>query len=64
MSDKPPWPATVARKVAEELVAELARRCERIQVAGAHRRTPFVSIRCLCDSDPIMIDERPIAGQT
>ena len=37
MSDKPCWPATIARKVADEVAAELAPRCKRIEVAGSLR---------------------------
>jgi DNA polymerase (family 10) len=37
LSDKPCWPATIARKVADEVAAELAPRCERIEVAGSLR---------------------------
>jgi DNA polymerase (family X) len=32
------WPAATARKTAEELVAGLAPRCERIEIAGSLRR--------------------------
>jgi DNA polymerase/3'-5' exonuclease PolX len=32
------WPAAIARKAAEELAAELAPRCERIEIAGSLRR--------------------------
>src|SRR5215471_6986088 len=38
MSEKRHWPAALARKVAEQLVAELAPRCERIEIAGSLRR--------------------------
>jgi DNA polymerase/3'-5' exonuclease PolX len=38
MSNKQRWPATSAHKVADELVAELAPRCERIDIAGSLRR--------------------------
>src|SRR5262245_7828033 len=38
MSDKPRWPAASARKVADQLAAELAPRCEHIKVAGSLRR--------------------------
>jgi DNA polymerase/3'-5' exonuclease PolX len=38
MSDKQRWPAAIARKVAEELIAELMPCCEQICVAGSLRR--------------------------
>jgi DNA polymerase/3'-5' exonuclease PolX len=38
MSDKQRWPAAIARNVADQLVAELAPRCERIGIAGLLRR--------------------------
>ena len=38
MSDNQRFPAAIARKVAEALVAELAPRCERIEIAGSLRR--------------------------
>jgi hypothetical protein len=38
LSDKPRWPAAIARKVADELVAELQPRCEQACVAGSLRR--------------------------
>jgi DNA polymerase (family X) len=38
MSNKQRWPAASARKVADELAAELASCCERIEVAGSLRR--------------------------
>jgi DNA polymerase/3'-5' exonuclease PolX len=38
MADKQHWPAAIAHRVAEELVAELAPRCERIEIAGSLRR--------------------------
>jgi DNA polymerase/3'-5' exonuclease PolX len=38
MTDKQRFPSAIAREVAEELVAELAPRCERIKIAGSLRR--------------------------
>jgi DNA polymerase (family 10) len=38
MSDKQRWPAAIARNVADQFVAELAPRCERIEIAGSLRR--------------------------
>jgi DNA polymerase (family 10) len=38
LSDKQRWPATIARKVADELAAELTPRCEQVCVAGSLRR--------------------------
>ena len=38
MSNKPRFSAAIARKVADELAAELAPRCERIEIAGSLRR--------------------------
>jgi DNA polymerase (family 10) len=38
MSNKQRWPASIARKVANELATELAPRCERIEIAGSLRR--------------------------
>jgi DNA polymerase (family X) len=38
LSDKQRWPAAIARKVADELAAELAPRCEQVCVAGSLRR--------------------------
>ena len=38
MSDKQRYPASIARKVADKLAAELTSRCERIEVAGSLRR--------------------------
>jgi DNA polymerase/3'-5' exonuclease PolX len=37
-TDKQRWPAAIAHKVAEKLAAELAPRCERIEIAGSLRR--------------------------
>jgi DNA polymerase/3'-5' exonuclease PolX len=37
-NDKQRFPAAIARKVAEQLVTELAPRCERIEIAGSLRR--------------------------
>jgi len=38
MSDKQRYPASIARKVADEMATELAPRCERIEIAGSLRR--------------------------
>jgi hypothetical protein len=38
MADKQRWPAAIARKVAEQLVAELTPRCEQVRVTGSLRR--------------------------
>jgi DNA polymerase/3'-5' exonuclease PolX len=38
MADKQRWPAAIARKVAEQLIAELAPGCDRIEIAGPLRR--------------------------
>jgi DNA polymerase/3'-5' exonuclease PolX len=37
MADKQRWPAPVARNVIEQLVAELAPSCDRIEIAGSLR---------------------------
>jgi DNA polymerase/3'-5' exonuclease PolX len=38
MSDKPRWPAGIARQVANELLAEMHPCCERVRIAGSLRR--------------------------
>jgi Plasmid encoded RepA protein len=38
LSDKPRWPATIAHKVADELIAQLQPRCEQACAAGSLRR--------------------------
>jgi DNA polymerase/3'-5' exonuclease PolX len=38
MSDKSRWPASIARSVANELIAELQPRCEQLCIAGSLRR--------------------------
>ena len=39
MSNKQHWRADIARKVAEDLTAEMAPRCDRIEIAGSLRRS-------------------------